>query len=85
MSKMKVKKDKTPSPKKEIRNQVTGQLKVALNGLEDKLGKKEFESRIKKAAKLLTSGIKNKPSKPAKIKAVKKVEVTAEPKALTDK
>ena len=85
MSKDKTKKVKGPSLKKELRGQITDKLKSSLNGLEEKLGKKEFESRIKKAAKLLTSGIKNKPAKPAKIKAAKKIVVTAEPGALLNK
>ena len=72
MSKSKTKKNKTLSQKKEIRNQVTEQLKNALTGLEEKLGKEEFESRIKKAAKMLSAGIKIKPAKPVKIKPVKK-------------
>lgn len=72
MPKSKTKKDKALSPKKEIRNQVTEQLKNALTGLEEKLGKEEFDSRIKKAAKMLTAGIKIKTAKPAKIKPVKK-------------
>ena len=72
MSKSNTKKEKAPSPKKELRNQITDQLKKALTGLEEKLGKEEFESRIKKAAKLLTAGIKTKPAKPAKGKPVKK-------------
>jgi len=78
MSKSKTKKDKTPSPKKEFRNQITEQLKNALNGLEQKLGKKEFEARIKKAGKLLAAGIKTKLVKPAKSNPVKKNSVTSE-------
>jgi hypothetical protein len=81
MSKSKTKKDKAPSPKKEIRNQITEQLKNALTGLEEKLGKKEFESRIKKASKLLSAGIKIKPVKPAKSKPVKKNNPVTEEKA----
>jgi hypothetical protein len=72
MSKSKSKKDNAPSPKKEIRNQVIDQIRNALTGLEEKIGKQEFESRIKKAAKLLTAGIKTKSTKAAKSKPVKK-------------
>jgi hypothetical protein len=72
MSKSKTKKENVPSPKKEIRNQIADQLKNALTGLEEKIGKEEFESRIKKAAKLLSAGIKTKPAKPAKTKPAKK-------------
>lgn len=81
MSKSKTKKDKAPSPKKEIRNLITDQLKNALTGLEGKLGKEEFESRIKKAAKLLAAGIKLKPAKPAKSKPAKKDSAPPEEKA----
>jgi hypothetical protein len=81
MSKSKTKKDKAVSPKKEIRGRVTEQLKKALTDLEEKLGKKELETRIKKAAKLLTAGIKVKPAKPAKVKPAKKNEPAVEPKA----
>ena len=67
MSKVKVKKEKAPSPRKEMRKQIADQLQHALNGsLSEKLGKKEFESRIKKAAKLLSAGIKIKPVKEKK-------------------
>jgi hypothetical protein len=81
MSKSKTKKVKAPSPKKEIRNQITGQLKNALTGLEEKLGKKEFEIRVKKAARLLSAGIKTKKSKQPKVKAAKKENPAAEEKA----
>jgi hypothetical protein len=80
MSKSKSKKDKAPSPKKEFRSKVTEQLKNVLTDLEAKLGKKELENRIKKAARLLTAGIKLKPAKPAKAKPVKKDEPVIEPK-----
>jgi hypothetical protein len=72
MSKSKIKKDKPLSPKKEFRSQIADQLKNTLPGLEEKLGKKEFDSRIRKATKLLTAGVKPKKAKPAKIKAIKK-------------
>jgi hypothetical protein len=81
MSKSKTKKVKAPSPKKEIRNKITGQLKTALTGLEEKLGKKEFENRVKKAAKLLSAGIKTKTAKPPKTKPAKKETPVAEEKA----
>ena len=67
MSKSKVKKEKAPSPRKEMRKQITVTLQQALNGsLSEKLGKKEFESRVRKAAKLLSAGIKIKPVKEKK-------------------
>ncbi|MDP4263979.1 MAG: hypothetical protein Q8941_15735 [Bacteroidota bacterium] len=81
MSKSKTKKDKAPSPKKEMRNQITEQLKNALTGLEEKLGNKEFENRIKKAAKLLSTGIKIKPAKQSKTRPAKKESPVMEEKA----
>lgn len=65
-------KTKIPSPKKQARLQVIAQLQTALPGLEEALGKKEFDSRLKKAAKLLTEGIKVKPAKKVKIKKPEK-------------
>lgn len=64
-------KTKILSPKKQARLQVITQLQTALPGLEEALGKKEFDSRLKKAAKLLTEGIKIKPAKKVKIKPEK--------------
>ena len=80
MAKGKTKNGKPLSPKKEFRNQISTQLMNALTGLEEKLEKKELESRVKKAAKLLTAGIKIRPEKPAKAKPAKKEEIAVEPK-----
>ena len=84
MSKSKTKNDKALSPKKEFRNQITEKLTTALTGLEEKLDKKELEARIKKAVKLLTAGIKTKPTKPAKNKPVKKDTGTTAPDVKTE-
>jgi hypothetical protein len=76
MSKEKEKKEKPVSPKKQIRLQMIGQLQASLPALKVLLGTKEFEVRIKKAAKLLTEGIKIKENKkPAKDKLPKKTKV----------
>ncbi|RYG39781.1 MAG: hypothetical protein EOO01_28825 [Chitinophagaceae bacterium] len=64
-------KSKIPSPKKQARQQVIAQLQSTLPGLEEALGKKEFNSRLKKAAKILTEGLKAKPAKKVKIKQEK--------------
>ena len=72
MSKDKAKKDKPLSAKKEFRTHIMERLKTALNGLEEKVGKKELENRIKKATKLLVAGVKLKPAKAPKSKAPKK-------------
>jgi hypothetical protein len=70
MSKGKKKDIKPISRKKEIHQQLITQLSTSLPGLKDILGDKKFESRIRKAAKLLSEGIKDKVSK--KIKQEKK-------------
>ncbi|MGZ8559358.1 MAG: hypothetical protein ACXWWC_13530 [Chitinophagaceae bacterium] len=70
MAKSKTKATKTISLKKEINQQLTNQLTTTLPGLKEILGEKKFESRIKKAAKLLSNGIKEKATR--KIKEVKK-------------
>lgn len=57
------KKAKPVSRKKQIRLEMIDQLRTALPALESVLGSKEFESRIEKAAKLLTDGIKQKKEK----------------------
>ena len=64
-------KTKVLSKKKEARLQVVAQLQSSLPGLEETLGKKEFDNRLKKAAKILTAGFKVKPEKKIKIKAEK--------------
>ena len=46
------------SPKKEIRRKVGDGLKTTLETYEVKLSKKKLESRIRKASKLLTKGVK---------------------------
>jgi hypothetical protein len=52
--------------KKSARKEVSLQLTSALNDLKETLGEKKFERRIKKAARLLTAGIKTKPVKKEK-------------------
>ena len=79
------KKDINPiSPKKEIYQQLIAQLATSLPGLKEILGDKKFESRIKKAAKLLSEGIKEKAAKKIKVekkKVSKKKAETSEPAA----
>jgi hypothetical protein len=58
------------SIKKETFQQLNSQLTGTLVWLKELLGDKKFESRIKKASKLLSSGIKSKASK--KVKSGKK-------------
>lgn len=70
MAKNKSKAIKSISLKKEINHQITGQLTTSLPGLKEILGEKKFQNRIKKAAKLLSDGIKEKV--PEKIKQEKR-------------
>jgi hypothetical protein len=66
------KKVKPLSKKKETRAAVSEQLTTTLNDLKETLGQKKFARRIKKAARLLTEGIKAKAEK--KEKKEKKVK-----------
>lgn len=76
--------------KKATRKEISAQLISALGNLKETLGEKRFERRVKKAARLLTAGIKSKPIKTVKTgtgkgktnKNTKKA--TAVPKAVTE-
>lgn len=70
MAKGKKKDVKPISRKKELYQQLITQLATSLPGLKEILGDKKFENRIKKAAKLLGEGIKEKA--PKKVKQEKK-------------
>lgn len=61
--------------KKMLANMVTNQLNDSLTSLKVELGDKKFGKRIKRAAKKLVAGIKNKDAKKAAPKAVKAVPV----------
>ncbi|MFT3680529.1 MAG: hypothetical protein QM791_09675 [Ferruginibacter sp.] len=74
---MSIKKD---AAKKTLKEEIGAILMVSVASLKDKLGEKKFEKRIKKAAKLLTEGIKDTSSKKkeaVKKKATKRKPVTA--------
>ena len=58
MEKTKPKNEKKISFKKKLQQQITATLDSSLSGLKDMLGEKKFNSRIRKAAKLLSEGIK---------------------------
>lgn len=82
MAKSKTKAVKSISLKKEINQQLTSQLTTSLPGLKEILGEKKFENRIKKAAKLLSDGIREKVPEIIKVekkKVNKKKNETAEP------
>jgi hypothetical protein len=66
MSTSKITVTKKDHSKKSTRKEIGLQLANVLNGLKESLGEKKFERRIKKAAKLLTAGIKTKPVKKEK-------------------
>lgn len=66
MSTSKITEQKNDHSKKSTRKEVSVQLANVLNNLKEALGEKKFERRIKKAAKLLTAGIKTKPAKKEK-------------------
>ena len=66
MSTSKNTEQKNAPTKKSTRKEIGLQLASALNNLKDALGEKKFERRIKKAARLLTAGIKTKPVKKEK-------------------
>jgi len=80
MSHSKTTESKVAPTKKDARKEVSELLANALGNLKETLGTKKFERRIKKAARLLTAGIKTKPvkkekkakgkPKPGKVKAV---------------
>jgi len=57
------KQPKKISRKKQVHMEITETLTNALSGLKDILGEKKFESRIEKAARLLSAGIKPKKEK----------------------
>lgn len=83
MLKKKAANKKKQSLKATIAKEVTLLLSAAVAMLKEKLGEKKFEKRIKKAAKLLVSGIKPVPAKKRVIKkkplkkAVKKAVIPA--------
>jgi hypothetical protein len=66
MSTVKAQEKKNGHVKKSKRKEISVQLTNTLKDLKEALGEKKFERRIKKAAKLLTAGIKTKPAKKEK-------------------
>lgn len=66
MSTSKSTETKSAPSKKSTRKEIGQKLANVLNSLKDTLGEKKFERRIKKAARLLTAGIKTKPVKKEK-------------------
>lgn len=84
MSDKKLTESKKESAKDMMLKEMVDQLTIALPALKEVIGDKKFEKRIKKAAKLLTEGIKNSSTeKELKIKTVasEKTVVKAKVKA----
>lgn len=73
MAKSKTEKKKIPSAKKQAHEQIVQQLTVALPGLKEILGEKKFNTRVKKAAKVLSAGVKAKKAKPARQSATEQM------------
>lgn len=78
MAKSKPTAAKKVSVKKQARIDIAKQLTSSLAAFKDILGKKKFESRIKKAARLFSDGIKATPVKKTKT-AKKKATATEAP------
>ncbi len=82
MGKNSSKSAKSPSSRKKFQQQIMDNLVSSLSGLKEILGEKKFGSRVKKAAKLLSEGIKEKAPKkikPGKKKAGKKKTAPDDP------
>ena len=75
------KQPKKISRKKQVHMEITESLTTALAGLKDILGEKKFESRIEKAARLLSAGIKPKKEK---TKSTKKKDKSVNSKVAPD-
>jgi len=75
------KEPKKISRKKQVHIEITETLTTALAGLKEILGEKKFESRIEKAARMLSSGIKPKKEK---AKPTKKKDKSANSKEIAD-
>lgn len=82
----KKKKNKNSSLKKEIFLQVFGQLSNNMEWLKVHVGEKKWSSRIKKASRLLSEGVKEKAKagKTAKAKTITKVIPDAKPAPTND-
>jgi len=83
MSDKKLTDSKKESAKDIMLKEIVDQLTKALPALKEKIGDKKFEKRIKKAAKLLTEGIKEEaPVKEPKTKAAAPKKVPVKAKAI---
>ena len=80
MEKTKTKNEKKISFKKKLQQEITATLHSSLTGLKEILGEKKFDDRIRKAAKLLSEGVKEtgtqKVKKDNKKTSKKKTEAT---------
>ena len=76
MIKKKLSPKEKPSLKQEINYQITELLSSSLNPLKENLGEKKFNKRVKKAARLLSGGVKATADKTA---IAKKLVIKKEP------
>jgi len=84
MSDKKLTDSKKESAKDIMLKEIVDQLTRALPALKEKIGDKKFEKRVKKAAKLLTEGIKDSaPEKELKIKVAAPKNAPVKTKAIT--
>ena len=70
---------KKVSLKKKFQQQIIDSLASSLSGLKELLGEKKFDNRVKKAAKLLSEGIKEKAPKKIKQEKTKVTKLNTEP------
>jgi hypothetical protein len=83
MSDKKLTESKKESARDIMLKEIIDQLTIALPALKEKIGDKKFEKRIKKAARLLTEGIKTTaPVREPKAKAAVVKEAPAKAKAV---
>lgn len=88
MSDKKLTDSKKESAKDTMLKEMVDQLTLSLPALKEKIGDKKFEKRIKKAARLLTDGIKStvpEPETKTKAAVPKKTVVKAQVKASAKK
>ena len=83
MSDKKITDNKKETAREIMLKQMVDQLTNALPALKEAIGDKKFEKRIRKAAKLLTEGIKNnEPEKEPKVKAIVPKKELVKPKVV---
>src|SRR6202008_356089 len=82
MADKKAKSPKKISRKKRVYLEIVQSLSASLTGLKDILGEKKFETRVRKAAKLLSTGLKSKKKKAKATPKKNKSAIVKEPEEL---